>query len=63
MKYRLYVLNEEACLPGGEVVCWHTEEIWNNMNMIGLILVLIYLDQMLGAEIKPAYTSLKMAVE
>lgn len=33
------------------------------MDVAKLILVLIYLDQMVGAEIKQAYTSLEMAVE
>ena len=51
------ILNEEACLSERE------EEIWNNMKVVRLILGRIYLDQMLGAEIKQAYTSLKMAAE
>lgn len=51
---RLCVLNEETCL---------SEQIGNNIKAVRLFWVLIYLDHMLGAEIKQAYTSLKMAAE
>jgi len=39
------------------------EGIRNNVNVVRLLLVVISLDQMLGAEIKQAYTSLKMEAE
>lgn len=57
----LYQLRCKLCVLSGETCL--SEQIGNNIKAIRLICVLIYLDHMVGAEIKQAYTSLKMAAE
>lgn len=54
LRHRLCVLNEETCL---------SEQIGNYIKAVRLIWVLIYLYHILGAKIKQACTSLKMAAE
>ena len=52
-----------ACMSEMKKCAYQKEGIRNNVNVVGLLLVVISLDQMLGAEIKQAYTSLKMEAE